>query len=225
MNWIPHNNLYENWMLLIVLLSLVGVAWIRYRHYAFIANRIKTLVQFKAVKDDFLENKTYGETPEIILFLLSTATLSLMVVQASDYFSLRMNWTDSGYGFLFIFAAVIVYYVVKVVFQKLLEWLIGHKTGIEEHIEHSTHFFQLSGFFLMPVMVLAVFTPESVVNHEVLFWMAGALVGLVTIVVLIKDFSIGLSLGISPFYIILYLCSLEILPLVVLIALFAPKIG
>jgi phosphate starvation-inducible membrane PsiE len=105
----------------------------------------------------------------------------------------------------------------------VLKWLVmigisfvsQTKSGIQEHLYNHALFFQLGGLILTPFLIFTHFFPES--------WQYPISIGLAAIVVCliflreIQSLIRSLKARVNPLYIILYLCTLELLPLLLII--------
>jgi hypothetical protein len=95
-----------------------------------------------------------------------------------------------------------------------------------EASEYTTSIFlfgNVLGLFMMPVVILLAFAKD--VNPLVFIYSGLVILTSFLCVRLIRGLIIGInSLRVSGFYLFLYLCTLEILPFVILVKLFLLKV-
>ena len=126
----------------------------------------------------------------------------------------------SGYpepSVVFWFAvAILVAYVVKIVGVRVLGFIFEMREAAQEYVYNIVLFNKTIGLILFPVTLCLAYArqlpPFWLVVVGLSFW------GLVLLYRFVRLSWIGLSVrGVSFLYIILYLCTLEILPFIVII--------
>ena len=111
----------------------------------------------------------------------------------------------------------------------LLKWaamwsvmfIVEQRSGIVEHGMNHLIYYQVGGLILTPILIVSHFFPDEIYRPIVF----GCLI-FAGILLLFRDIqSIGRAIKarISPLYIILYLCTLEIMPFVLIIYAFVNK--
>jgi hypothetical protein len=111
-----------------------------------------------------------------------------------------------------IIAGVIL---LKYGLMKMTSYITQTREGINEHWMNHLIFFQVCGILLTPVLCFTHFSAQTVQN-DIMLGLAG-LIGLMIFFREIQTFLRVTRLRIPMYYIILYLCTLEIIPLVVII--------
>ena len=131
------------------------------------------------------------------------------------------QFIQKGAAFIF-YAKVVLFlfiiYVLKYLFAGILVGIFNQGALLSEYTYSVSIYNHLQGLLFVPVMLLIYFSTFSFLSvvHYVVFPM----IGLTLLLRLVRLFVIGASKNISYFYIFLYLCTLEILPLVVMIKIF-----
>jgi hypothetical protein len=119
---------------------------------------------------------------------------------------------------LFVLLGILGVLFVKLISIRILASLANTKKGFLDHINNHFIFFQLGGVILTPVLLFTNSVPTKYNELMII-----AIVLLLTILILIREFKSilkALEYKISILYIILYLCTLEILPLVIGVRVF-----
>ena len=84
---------------------------------------------------------------------------------------------------------------------------------VEESVYNMDIYYKVLGVFLLPVVTFHAIGNKF---NEITLWIMAILIGLFYLASVIRSIYIGNRKGISIFYLILYLCMLEILPLVLI---------
>lgn len=114
-----------------------------------------------------------------------------------------------------ILAGIAAVVFLKYGLIKTLSFVSQTNEGTSEHWINHLIFFQITGVIMTPVLCFSHFSAQSVQNSTML-----SLALLVCLMIFIREFQTfirAIRLRVSPIYIILYLCTLEIIPLVVII--------
>lgn len=145
--------------------------------------------------------------PSIALDVLFVVALSLLIY---GYF----NKTRS-YGFELVFLAVAVYYLLKIILLNLLHWVFFSGRLKDVHLPEVLLFNKVIGIALLPLLIVGFFV--EIPTHQFIFlaglWLVTGLFIYRFIRVLIqfhKSYPYGF------FFCFIYLCTIEISPLLVI---------
>jgi hypothetical protein len=150
-----------------------------------------------------------------ILFLLTT---SLFIGQLADYYGLKIT-SDKVRLYGTIMITLVVLYVVKIGVIRFTGFIF--KTGKEaaEYISVMFIFLNLLGLFMLPVVICLSFVRQA--DPRIFIYTGYIIIGSFLCLRLLKGLVIGFgSNRVSKFYLFLYLCTLEIIPFIILIKLF-----
>lgn len=163
--------------------------------------------------------QTYREesalTSRVSIFLLLNFLLmgALFIWQTCGV--IFLNYPDPSLV-LWIALALLVVYIIKIVGVRMLGFIFEMREAAQEYIYNIVLFNKTVGLILFPVTLCLAYArqlpPAWLVVIGLSVW------GLVLLYRFVRLSWIGLSVrGVSFLYIILYLCTLEILPLIVII--------
>jgi hypothetical protein len=105
-------------------------------------------------------------------------------------------------------------FLSRVVLVNMAGFLFNKTRIFREYLYNNFIFNKLLGMALLPFLVLSIYTNGTL--REVFIWTALALAGTVFTMRLIRGFIFSFKKGVSIFYMFLYLCALELAPLVLL---------
>jgi hypothetical protein len=187
---------------------------------AFNSLRIKLIVRSvftsSGVSEAIRSEKMFFNQANILLHIVAFFSLSLFLYDFLLYKDIF--YRDTSFFFMKVFAIVIVLYIIKQIFGLLINNVFDFDNLKTAYVYLTSIHTILIGVILLPLMVLNYYSFLHEVGNYKMF-MAG-LVIIVFIINLLRLFFMGRQKNISIFHIILYLCTLEILPLIVVISYF-----
>ncbi|MGB0882581.1 MAG: DUF4271 domain-containing protein [Vicingaceae bacterium] len=208
----------ESWQIIILVIAVVLVGVVK----AFSNNRyklgLKALINFSVAQEITREEQVLFHRSNIFMSLVHVLTFSLFIYQ------LKLNWlaieNEQGamYSFMLIILAVLTIYFVKYSFVKLLLFVFNESAIGSQYIFNVTLYNNLLGALLIPIISISYFTAFPF--HNLLTFIVLPLLFIVFLLRVIRLLEIGKFTGMLYVYIFLYICSLEILPLVVLYRIF-----
>lgn len=136
--------------------------------------------------------------------------------QTLQYFGID---ADGVQGFGLIMLAVLAAYFVKILSVRMLGSVFELREQASEYSYNILLFNKMAGLFLFPVVLLLAFARQ--IPAEFLIWTGLGFLLILLIYRILRALLIGLgSPSVSFLYIIIYLCTLEMLPFVVIIKVF-----
>lgn len=203
------------WELVLVALAVLLTGTTRRYYTGRFQNILKAAIQRRVGYQVIREEKLYSHPGQVLLMVTSMLVLSLFAYKVIAYFNTDM--LVSGFPlYLGIFLSVITLTTLRVLAFTATGQLFAIDKEVEEYIFNLSVFNVLSSFLLLPIILLMLAFPEWM---HLLFLLAGLGFAGVTIWRLARALKISVSGRYQFYYIILYLCTLEILPLVVIIKL------
>jgi hypothetical protein len=167
------------------------------------------------------EEVSIGNRAVIFLSALFVLTLTLFFYQIASYFGFLQG--DNVVGTFCIIALIIFsIYSVKLLVIRAVGFVFETQKEIREYTISVFLFCNTLGLFLLPVVICLAFLKQ--VNPSVFIYSGITLIAVFLFTRLIRGLIIGFnSTRVSKFYLFLYLCTLEIVPLVIMVKLFMPK--
>jgi hypothetical protein len=210
---IPFHSDWTFWALVIVLAILAGIQ--AYYHKLFILmsgsvfsrRNLSQLVR----ETNVLRHRI---TPGLVIIYLSL--ISLLIFQGMRLYDIRFPFSFSDFRyFILIFALVSLFWAVKIFLMDFLAVIFKTEAINYDYQLNILLNTSMLGLILLPLMVMLIYLP--VIQ---LFWLGFLITLFLSVLRFIKGFLIGLSLTrFSYFFLFVYLCTLEILPLLVVLKL------
>lgn len=159
---------------------------------------------------------------EFLLVLFFIVNTSLFLGNMVGYFDLSLFNTGMPDS-LNIFLLLSLAYLVKIYGVQLIGHVFEIQKATNFHINTVLAFHAVSGFILFPILVMLTFVKAI---SPILFLIAGSLLIIALLVFrIIKGVSFGRNkASISDFYLFLYLCTFELLPIAIIIKLISLRI-
>lgn len=201
-------NLSEDWMVVIFLFSLVGLAYNRRVHPARILRLWKGMWNVRSMRQTMREDPN---TPRSNLLFNATyyPNASLIAFAAVKLF--RPQFSMNGILLYAILLAVLLgIYLLKQLTIYAVGLLSDGDFSLDEYGYHVFLTNRLLGLLLFPLAAFIVYFPTQQAEYLLL---AG--LGVVAVFIayrIIRSLITALESGVTPFYILFYICTLEILP-------------
>lgn len=152
---------------------------------------------------------------------LNSASSILLTLTYFNSVALIATYAISeGYGTLALLIAAILIggLLIKWFFMWTVSFIGETRSGIAEHGMNHLIYYQIGGIILTPILIFSHFLPFNTYTYIII----GCLIFIGVLILFREIQSIGRAIKarIGALYIILYLCTLEILPLVLFIYAF-----
>lgn len=200
------------WIPLVLFACLILLAWTR----LFFRRRL-TMV-FSAVSAKNYANQLirdgnlFNERIGLVLFPVYVAVLSLFIFLSLPLLNLSHEYGSRSTEYLFIAGGVLGLWFLKVTVVKLLSALFNTREHSRELLINMYLFNIFAGMILLPFVCCMAYA-----DNRIFFFSGLVIIILVYMMRLVRMWMIGFGLGkFSGFHLFFYLCTLEILPMIVL---------
>lgn len=204
------------WGTAILFFSFTLIVFLRVFDYRKLLLLLNGFVRASSVSAMYREE--YAITSRISLLLLLNYLLifPFFVWQVLGFFGAPR---DGLSGFGMISGIILLAYFVKIIVTRILGNIFEVKEASSEYVYNILLFNKTIGLLLFPICLLLAYARQ--IPPEILIWAGIVSWSLVLIYRLLRVILIGISnSSVSFFYIILYLCTLEIIPFVVILKVF-----
>jgi hypothetical protein len=200
-----------NWLLLIFMIVILLFIWIRIFYNKFFSILSNSLVSYQLSAKTFHEKNVLLKRVSFVLDIIYLIVLTVFVYECFAFFNLAPMNMVSYNLFLLLFNIIIVYTVTRSLILKLFNTLFQTESIVSEYVHHNFIINKSIGIVLFPVVFAVCYLPESFVSA--LLWAGILILGAGVIFKLIRGYQIIIRKDVLFIYLILYLCTLEILPL------------
>ncbi len=202
-------------MLFVLLFVLLMIVWLRVNYPLRFKMLYETVVNVRILRQKMNEESANVHRSTIIFTSIFLVTFSLYLFLLSKSFGLELFGNNSLVAFLKIIAIVISAYTIKFIGITIINTIVDADFGL---LEYRFSVLQLSnavGILLLPIVLISAYISQSTSWYCLIL---GAIIILSLFLFRIIRGVINSVQHQAPvFYIILYLCTLEILPIVLIV--------
>ena len=209
---IPHPSLpsSESWVFGTFLILFVILLISAMRGSDWITESIRTFFQVKERSSIFSKTTMNNFQSRLLLTIFSTGIFSLYAYYL--YFDPKSGFHISTY--MSFCLATSAFLLFKLLFFQLIGYVFLDNTLLKLARESYFNVMYYLGIVLFPLLIFQIYFPTNL-NHST--GIASLIIcTIAAILVIIKLFQIFFRKIVASFYILLYLCTLEILPLIIL---------
>jgi hypothetical protein len=211
-----HKPEHSDWIFAILVLGFILVAWGMVFYYKRFLTVLYATFSKRHLSQLAREGNLLQERIAVSLSAVYILTMSLMAYQSNEFF---INWHDpvlNGFRlFLLIVLLLVLFWALKLFAMNLLSVVFKTHQSNHEYVVNILLFSTLSSLVLLPLLVLSVY-----LNSWILLIIGLIINSLIFIIRFIKGMMIGVQLTrFSYLFLFVYLCALELLPLVVILKL------
>lgn len=209
-----------SWVMIVIVLSLMLLGYL----YSAFNSRFNTFL--KAVffsrfsVQASREERSLSHPVSLLLslnFILTTSLFVLQLLSSGVFFHSEIGFSFPT--FLLIAISILIIYFVKLIFLRSIAFVLDKQEIMAEYNFAIFLVQQFLGIALIPVIIFIAYGPRPLLS--VSFYLGTALFAAAFLLRVGKGFSAVLDRRqASLFYLILYLCTLEILPLLIGVKLF-----
>ena len=199
-----------DWIVGIFILALLLLATVRLFFNKYLGQLFTSAVNFSTASRMFREKSLSLAHASFRLDMMFYLIFSLFLFQAARVFHVGFHQVYLV-EYATIFAGVLAYFILKKFIYFLQGNLCESTTETSEYLFNMNNYNRVLGLFLLPVSLIVAFTPLAETE-----WVIGAgflMTGMIYILLIFRGIKILMRKHFSIFYLILYLCTLEILPL------------
>ena len=206
-----------DWLIGVLLLSFLLFASVRLIFNKYLSQLIQSTINYSTFTRSFRERYFNLFHASFRLDLVFSLIMGLFGYQLLRSFKITLGASKSHYTYLICLGIVIGYFISKKVIYYILGILTESKPEVQEYLFSMTVFNRVLGLFLMPVTATIAFVPLTQV--EPILYAGIAIIGIFYLMSLFRGGKIFLKKHFSISYLILYLCTLEFLPIILIYAL------
>lgn len=202
------------WLVFVLILILVSLSLVRIFFYPTFLNIIYGCFNERVLAQISKEDNVLTSWPYIFLYIIFSFSLGLFVLL---YFSAKEDilfLTINNFGRLSLIIGVV--FVVKLLLIRIISVIFETEKIARNYITMLYIVYFNSMLILIPLLILAVFLPFSWMDILAIVLVVGTIL-LFAYRMIRTAFNLLGNLKFSIFYLILYLCALEIAPILILV--------
>ncbi|MFT5596722.1 MAG: hypothetical protein ACI8QH_001521 [Flammeovirgaceae bacterium] len=210
--------LFEPWMAGVFLISLGALAYIRMVYSKRFGLLFKTAARLQILRQVMREELLFSHRASLVLFAHFVVMASLIIYAAFNFYGVVDEESIGISLYLIVFFGLLLLYLLKFLFMGVLRWVYQDKGLLREYRFEVFSVSKILGIIYLPLALISV--SVNVGKLEWVFPLAALLFGVSFVFRAVQGLAMSFSYNVSRIYIILYLCTLEILPFVLFLSLF-----
>lgn len=215
---LPHRT-QESWPFFVLLISMLVLAWGRVSYPKRLNQMITSFFSNRFVGQMLREEQVFTSGVNISLTLIYVISLSLLLSFAVNFYDLKFFTGNSLLIFIKSLAAISVISLLKNSILLFSNFLFKQEQTFTAYLFNIFLFNNVAGLVLLPIVTLVYYS--HLFNPSILLGFAGGVLVLTFLLRVIKSLIMGANEARVPvFYIFLYICTLEITPVMIGIRLF-----
>lgn len=210
----PSSPSSESWVFGLFMLLFFILILAASRSTAWLSESVKNFFQVKERSSIFSKTTLNNSQSKTFFHIFSYNIFSLFVY----YAMYNPNDGFQAKTYLFYLLAILLFILFKYVTGQIVGYVFLDQAALKLIKDSYSNVIIYLGIVLSPILLLQIYAP----NWMKIYTLTGAFIVciIVYILIIIKLFQIFFKKFVASFYILLYLCTLEILPLIALLEVF-----
>ena len=202
-----------DWVLGVVIALLLLFIWLRLFYNRYLVQFVRATYNYLTSVNLYRNKNILFSRTAFVLNIIFATGLGLFLFHVFDFYDIRVFKEPPFTRFLYYTGCIISVYIVKYMVCHILGFLFYKKELFSEYLHNVLLFNKNIGLYLIPVVVVLPYVPRELVKW--LIFAGFIIVGILLLLRLSRSLQIIISKNVFLFYLILYLCILEILPLLI----------
>jgi len=215
---IPRSNAINEleWIILPIFLLVLIVGTVKYFFNKQLANYFQGLFYFFIASKQNREGSLFSRRISLVLDITYFVIISIYVVLSYDQlFGLSTTHFPSLMLGLFIFSGMVLFRLFQYVSNKLVGFFSDNSTFFNEFYFHQIIFPRVFGIIAIPLLIIQAYS-KGISQEISLYFFAMSFI-IMVFLRFFRSLKVFLNKGFSIFYFLLYLCALEIIPILFVI--------
>lgn len=200
----------QDWIVIVLIFAVLILGWTKMFYSKYLGQTFQAMINNQSSTKLYEERNILTQRVAVSLNLLYIINLSLFFY----YFSMSnmiLPLGKVGWSLFISFVGVFVLvYLAKAILYLFLGFVFNNIKDILLYIHNVFIYSRVTGVLLLPLVIMAPYLPFGVstfLQYIMLF-----IIIFIFVLRLVRAFQLGSKIKFSIFYMILYLCTLEIIP-------------
>ena len=202
------------WYFIYLFLLIVLFAWIRIYYGNILTQTFQASTNFQFASKMFNNNSQLQNQLDGVLYLFYILIMAFLLYYLEVRIGLFPYGLQGGVLFLFNLALLSAMFIGRVILHNTIGILFNHVRLVREYLYNMFVFNKLAGMIVLPLLFLLIYT-EGILQ-EIFFWITIFAFSSIAVMRVIRAVIYSYRKEVLIFYMFLYLCALEIAPLVLL---------
>lgn len=207
----------NNWILGIIVFCFVLFAISRVAYPRRLGQIFKAFISPRSVNQLSREGNISNEGLSFMLSGVFFISLAVFIFECITLFIPSFFYGKANYLiFCYILFGSLLFYIIKKQIIRIIGYIFQTKQETRDYLLNTLVFNMIAGIYIMPVSFLIFYLPVEWSHGLMIF--SFVFLGILILYRIIRSFLIGITLSkFSVFYLFLYLCIVEILPILIIL--------
>jgi hypothetical protein len=216
---VSSHDLRPDWLLGVILICLILIAWLKLFYNKFLNQIIQSLTNFQLSAKLFRDQNIFTRRVSFVLNLNFVLAISVFIYLSFGNFNIIPFKHNDFISLLIYIGAITGILLIRYIVLHLVGYIFNKQREFQEYLHEILMIYKNLGIFLIPLIFGIAYIHEDVRIY--LFYLGGLMIFVALIIRIVKGFKILINKDVLIFYLILYLCTLEILPLLIFYRFFS----
>jgi hypothetical protein len=205
----------NGWYIFLLILSLSIFAWGKALYQKYLLQIMNSLYNYQISIQLFRDKNALFRNLSIILQVLFPINLGLLIYFLNDFYKINQATENPALSIILYSVIVFLFFRFKVILYKFLGLVFKVQDDFSEIQHHMNTFIQSLGVVLLPFVISLPFLGGELRNIFLigLYFLTGVFI----ILFFFRGFQIVSRKQVPIFFLILYLCAVEILPVALIV--------
>lgn len=197
-----------DWVTALIIFFFLALATVRFFFPFRFKENLTALWDQTSYSNVMKESGVFNNWAPFFLSLNFLFTTGLLVLQTLMYLDILSQ--SISFALFLVYAMGIggLFYLIKYLVMRFISWVFQTQAASEAYFRNIFLANQFTGMVMLPLLTLNLFNPTPI-----LLYTSWGILSLAAFYKLFRGFSIGMKLkGFSVYYLILYLCTIELAP-------------
>jgi len=208
-----HNRLISgnDWIIFLSLGLIILYTYIKYAFSHLFNQHLLSVINFQLIRQVINIKSGASQNFSYFLYALFITILSLYSFICLNFFELKVN-DSSFYTYFLILALVSFFYLVKFLMYKFIAYLTETKEDTNTILNYYGVHYKILSLILTPLVIMLFYLNKDLVPFFI--YLIFSIIVLFSFIRIYRALKIIFQKRFSFFYIFLYLCTIEIMPLI-----------
>jgi len=205
---------HPTWYFVLLFLLFIAIAVSQIFFRGLLRGAFQAAIRYPVVVGMFKDNSLVQKQKDNILYLIYFLSTALLINIIEIRYSLYPFQLSGFLLFLWNFVFLVVLFFARIFVLKLTAHIFNQHRLFNEYLYHSFSLNKLFGVLFIPLDFLLVYTNDRA--HEICFYLTLILIAVLMGMKLVKGVVFFFKKQVFSFYLFLYLCALEIVPILLI---------
>jgi hypothetical protein len=208
-----HYDMSPDWLMGIIIVCLIILAWLKLFFHKFINQTVASLWNFQLSKKESRDQNVFSRRVAFILNLNFIIIGGLFIYLVFSHFRINPFQLKPFFLYLFSTGFVTILLLIRQILLLLTGFIFNQQETFREYLHQILLIYKNIGIIFIPLIICIAYIHDDLRIYLIIIGIA--LFILAYLFRFIKGIQIIIKKDVLLFYLILYLCTLEILPVVI----------